>query len=74
MTIIRTLREERHVSQRDLARSANLHRSVLSKLETGADKAGQCVRLRLSTALGVEPAALFDVDGWPLLAEEVANV
>lgn len=65
MTIIRTLREERY-SQPEFAKAANLHRSVLSKLETGADKAGPKVRDRVATALGVASADLFDPAGWPL--------
>lgn len=71
MTAIRATREKRRLQQSELARAANLHRSVLSKLETGADKAGPVVRGRLAEALRRPERELFDEAGWPL--EDQAN-
>lgn len=68
MTAIRAARESRCLQQSELARAANLHRSVLSKLETGADKAGPVVRSRLAEALCRPIGELFDGAGWPLEA------
>lgn len=66
MTTIRANREAKRLRQFELARLANLHGSVLSKLETGTDKAGPTVRLRVSRALGVPESELFDAAGWPV--------
>lgn len=56
---LRRLRNEKGVSQDDLAYEASVSRSYLSQLEKGAFYASLNVVGRLAQALGVEPAELL---------------
>ena len=69
MTKIRAARNKLGISQGALARRANLNPSNLSKYENGVNKAGESVRGRIATALGMASEALFDSQGWPLEVE-----
>ena len=56
---LRRLRHARGISQEDLAYSAGVNRSYLSKLETGASFVGLEIIGRLAKVLDVEPAELL---------------
>jgi len=58
-TNLRRLRHEKGLSQDDLAYEAEVSRSYLSQLETGAHYASLKIVGRLADALGVEPADLL---------------
>jgi DNA-binding XRE family transcriptional regulator len=57
---IKIFREQRGMSQGDLARAAGTSRNYVSQIETGVRRPGRSLRKRIAAALGVEPA---DFDG-----------
>ena len=58
---IRFLREERNMTQEDLAKKAGYKtRSSIAKIETGESDPPQKMLIRLANALGVLPAELLD--------------
>ncbi len=58
-TNLRRLRNDRSISQDDLAYEAGVSRSYLSQLEKGSFYASLKVVGKLADALGVEPAELL---------------
>jgi transcriptional regulator with XRE-family HTH domain len=56
---LRRLRHARGISQEDLAYSAEVNRSYLSKLEKGVSYPGLEIIAKLANVLGVEPAELL---------------
>jgi transcriptional regulator with XRE-family HTH domain len=58
-TNLRRLRDDKGMSQDDLAYSAEVSRSYLSQLEKGVYYASLKIVGRLAEALGVEPAELL---------------
>jgi transcriptional regulator with XRE-family HTH domain len=56
---LRRLRHAKGVSQEDLAYTADVNRSYLSKLEKGVSYPGLEIIAKLAGALGVEPAELL---------------
>ena len=56
---LRRLRNEKGLSQEELADVASINRTYVSKLETGATWAGLEIIAKLAKALAVEPAELF---------------
>jgi len=59
---LRTLRQEKGVTQKTLAKKANIHRTYPSKIEHGLRGASLDTIERLAEVLDVEPKALFDFD------------
>lgn len=59
-------RRGRRMSQPELARAAGVAQQTISKLERGLLCPHDRLKLRLATALDVEPALLFP---WPSLSE-----
>ena len=57
---IRRLRREKGMRQRQLAAAAGLSHSGLQKIEYGDAEPSMSALLRISSALGVDPAVLFD--------------
>lgn len=57
---VRQLREERHLSQEQLADEAGMHRTYVSSLERGQRNVGLDNIIRLAVALGVPPSALLE--------------
>lgn len=64
---IRRVREERHVSQEEMAYSAGLHRNYLGGIERGERNLGFTNLVRISDALGVRTSELV------ALAEEIGR-
>ena len=62
---IKELRAECGMTQEDLAESAGLFRTYMSRLETGLANPTFDVLLSLADALNVQPAALFDIPAAP---------
>jgi transcriptional regulator with XRE-family HTH domain len=58
-TNLRRFRHERGISQEDLAHTAGVNRSYMSKLEKGSSYAGLEIIGKLADVLGVEPADLI---------------
>ena len=58
---LRRLRHARGISQEDLAYSADVNRSYVSKLEKGASYPGLEIIAKLANVLGVEAADLLKV-------------
>ena len=58
-TNLRRLRHERGLSQEDLAYSADVNRTYLSRLEKGVSYAGLEIIGKLAEVLEVEPADLL---------------
>lgn len=56
---VRKLREAQGWSQENLAEAANLHRTYISGIESGARNPTLTVIVRLAAALGVTPAELL---------------
>ena len=56
---IRELRQDRGLSQEDLAESAGIHRTYMSSLERGLRNVGLDNILAIATALDVSPSDLF---------------
>lgn len=56
---LRRLRHAKGLSQEDLAYSANVNRSYLSKVEKGATYVGLEIIWKLAKALSAEPAELL---------------
>jgi transcriptional regulator with XRE-family HTH domain len=56
---LRRLRHERGISQEALADLADVNRTYLSKLETGATYVGLEIIVKLADVLGTEPAELL---------------
>lgn len=61
---IRALREERHLSQEELAYRARLHRTYVGQLELGLRNPSYLVLLRLAEALQVSIEELIKSSGW----------
>jgi transcriptional regulator with XRE-family HTH domain len=57
---LRRLRHAKGISQEDLAYSAEVNRSYLSKLEKGVSYPGLEIIAKLANVLGVEPAELLE--------------
>jgi transcriptional regulator with XRE-family HTH domain len=57
---LRRLRHGTGLSQEDLAYSADINRTYISKLEKGVSYPGLEVIEKLALALGVEPTALLE--------------
>ena len=58
---LRRLRHARGISQEDLAYTADVNRSYVSKLEKGASYPGLEILAKLANVLGVEAADLLKV-------------
>jgi len=58
---LRRLRHAKGISQEDLAYSANVNRSYISKLEKGASYPGLEILAKLANVLGIEAADLLKV-------------
>jgi transcriptional regulator with XRE-family HTH domain len=58
---LRRLRHAKGISQEDLAYSAEVNRSYLSKLEKGVSYPGLEIIAKLANVLGVEPGELLKV-------------
>lgn len=73
---IRELREERGISQAELARRISVTAPALQKVEAGARKLDQQWMRRIARALDVEPADLLPVvdNPWGLSDEERALI
>jgi transcriptional regulator with XRE-family HTH domain len=56
---LRRFRQAKGISQEDLAYTANVNRSYLSKLEKGSTYVGLEIMAKLATVLEVEPADLL---------------
>jgi transcriptional regulator with XRE-family HTH domain len=56
---LRRLRHARGISQEDLAYTADVNRTYLSKLEKGVSYPGLEIIAKLADTLGVEPAELL---------------
>lgn len=56
---VRRWRESKNWSQENLAEAADLHRTYISGIETGARNPTLTVVLRLAEALGATPAELL---------------
>jgi transcriptional regulator with XRE-family HTH domain len=56
---LRRYRRENSLSQEELAHAANINRTYISKLETGATYAGLEIIGKLASVLGIEPAELL---------------
>lgn len=56
---VRSLREEKGMSQTDLAFSLDTSMSYISRLETGKTEPGITVLLKLASALECDPAELL---------------
>jgi transcriptional regulator with XRE-family HTH domain len=59
---IRTLRQDRGLSQERLAEMAGVHRTYLSSLERGERNVSLDNIIAIAEALGVSPADLFEND------------
>jgi transcriptional regulator with XRE-family HTH domain len=59
---LRALRQDRALSQRDLARLAGVTQSTVNRLEVGHQSAYPATVRKLARALGVEPRALYGPD------------
>ena len=60
--LLRQLRRERALSQRDLSRMTGIAHDSISQLETGKRKAQPKTIRKLAEALGVEPRELMKGD------------
>ena len=58
---LRRLRHAKGISQEDLAYSAEVNRSYISKLEKGASYPGLEILAKLANVLGIEAADLLKV-------------
>jgi transcriptional regulator with XRE-family HTH domain len=56
---LRRYRRANSLSQEELAHAANINRTYISKLETGATYAGLEIIGKLASVLGIEPAELL---------------
>ena len=59
---IREMREERGMTQQDLAARCNMEKSNISRIEAGRTNLTARSALKISQALGVKLGALFEVD------------
>jgi len=59
---LRRLRHAKGISQEDLAYSADVNRSYVSKLEKGASYPGLEILVKLANVLGVEAADLLKAE------------
>ena len=57
--IVRELRQNRGMNQRQLAEAAHTGQSLISAIETGKMQPWPAVKKRISTALGVLEAEIF---------------
>ncbi|MDO3013328.1 helix-turn-helix transcriptional regulator [Mycobacteroides abscessus subsp. abscessus] len=57
---VRELREERQLSQAELAYRADINRVTLARIETGRTGVSVAVLARLALAMGVNPAVLIE--------------
>jgi transcriptional regulator with XRE-family HTH domain len=62
-TKLRNLRQDRHITQRQLGELAGLDPTYISKLEHGADRPGEEAVRKLADALGVDEAELLVLAG-----------
>ena len=62
---IRLRRDELGWSRAQLAAQAGVPIAQLARFEAGSERLGAAVFLRISRALGVRPAYLFDIEGRP---------
>lgn len=58
---LRRIRHEKGISQEDLAYEAEVNRTYMSKVEKGDTWVGLEIMVKLSSALGVEPAELLQL-------------
>jgi transcriptional regulator with XRE-family HTH domain len=58
---LRRLRHAKGISQEDLAYTADMNRTYLSKLEKGVSYPGLEIIAKLANALGIEPAELLEL-------------
>jgi len=58
---LRRLRHAKGISQEDLAYTADVNRTYLSKLEKGVSYPGLEIIAKLANALGIEPAELLEL-------------
>lgn len=63
MTILQIAREEAGLSGFELARRANVNKSLISQIEKGFRKPYPKFRARVSEALGLSEDVLFNSDG-----------
>jgi transcriptional regulator with XRE-family HTH domain len=56
---LRRIRHEKGISQEELAYEAEVNRTYMSKVEKGDTWVGLEIMVRLSSALGIEPADLL---------------
>jgi transcriptional regulator with XRE-family HTH domain len=56
---LRRIRHEKGISQEELAYEADVNRTYMSKVEKGDTWVGLEIMVRLSSALGIEPADLL---------------
>jgi transcriptional regulator with XRE-family HTH domain len=59
---VRRIREQRGLSQEDLAELADIHRTYMSSVERGQRNIGLDNIVALAKALGVSPAVFFEQD------------
>jgi transcriptional regulator with XRE-family HTH domain len=59
---VRRIREQRGLSQEQLAELAGIHRTYMSSVERGQRNIGLDNIAALAAALGVSPAAFFEQD------------
>lgn len=71
---VRELREERSVTQEELARRVQLSRSSITNIEKGRQRVLLHQLVNIATALDAKPSELMPSSGEPALRDDVARV